>query len=374
MSSICALDGKSKKVSKMGLSSVSISSERSSKGSSDKRVALVTRYVPTKLEEIVDQQLLVDTFLEYVRNNNIVNTILHGPTASGKNLAVSILIREIYGERGEPGRQHGVLYMDASSDRGIRVMREKIKEFTSLSMMRPRSGKQKPYLVIMDEADYLTGDTQYALRRIMEDSSHSTRYILICNHLDKIITPLQSRCTSISVPSLSVDAVRQHLHMICERESIVCDPQVLRRLVMVCQSDVRQCLYMLEHCIRHDSSGTISHSLNQMVHLKSSPYGMFCNQSEPTTDDLDWRGMLTLNASEIFERIENMLFDGNDGVLLLNRLALWVSKTTLITKRGLRRALLSELMNSILNLTMYTDVITTSALAVIFVISEINGQ
>ena len=370
----------------------------------NKHISLFYKYQPTELEDILEQKFLKQTFLQYINNGNIINSIIYGPSGTGKNLALNILIKKIYGvDAGKMTKRknskYHVLYMDASSDRGIRVMRDKIKEFTVMNMFKSNSNENqqriRTHLVVMDEADYLTGDTQYALRRIMEDSSQTTRYILICNHLDKIITPLQSRCAIISVPQLSVCNISKYLSDICEKENIYCENKILNQLILSRNCDIRQCLYAIDYVISshnsHDISGNNLSRSNTQLNISNNIWNNFLNkktlgkqnsiQDNLISDTIDWKEEIQKDPHELYEVIVDWIHNGKKSIDILNDLAKWIfyiphyypktaKKKIEFTKN--RQLIMEDLMLAVLNLTMYVDVITAVAMGVIGVRCQIN--
>jgi replication factor C subunit 3/5 len=139
-----------------------------------------------------------------------------------------------------------VLELNASDDRGIDTVRDKIKEFASANLLLQGQGGLK--LVILDEADSMTRTAQFALRRVMEQYTRTTRFVIIANYANKIIPALQSRCTSFRFAPLDPAALRAHLADVATREQLPCTPEGLDSVVRLSRGDMRNCLNLMQAC------------------------------------------------------------------------------------------------------------------------------
>ena len=162
----------------------------------------------------------------------------HGPLILHNTTAAHALSRDLYGDN---YRQY-VLELNASDERGINVIREKVKEFA-----RSRSPAGIPFkIVILDEADNMTSDAQQALRRLMELFSASTRFILIANYPSKIIDPIQSRCAYFRFQPLRKEDVIERLRYIAENESVEYDEEALDTIYEISEGDMRKAINILQ--------------------------------------------------------------------------------------------------------------------------------
>ncbi|KAI1723218.1 ATPase family associated with various cellular activities (AAA) domain-containing protein [Ditylenchus destructor] len=150
----------------------------------------VEKYRPRTLKDIVGNTMMIQRFMEFAKVGNVPNLIISGPPGCGKTTSVWALARDMLGAQ----VKDACLELNASDERGIDVVRERIKQFASRKVTLP-PGKHK--IVILDEADSMTDGAQQALRRIMEIHSGTTRFAFACNQSDKIIEPLQSRCAIV---------------------------------------------------------------------------------------------------------------------------------------------------------------------------------
>lgn len=164
---------------------------------------------------------------------------LQGPPGVGKTTTILCLARILLGAH----FKEGVLELNASSERGIDVVRNKIKMFAQQKVTLPR-GRHK--IVILDEADSMTEGAQQALRRTMEIYSNTTRFALACNTSEKIIEPIQSRCAMLRFTKLSDAQVLAKLIEVCQREDVTYEEDGLEAVVFTAQGDMRQGLNNLQ--------------------------------------------------------------------------------------------------------------------------------
>ena len=197
----------------------------------------IERYRPERLSEVVGQEDVIERIESYVRRDELPNLLFGGPAGSGKTTTAQAIAREIYGD----DWQENFLELNASDDRGIDVVRGRIKEFARASF-----GGYDYRVIFLDEADSLTDDAQSALRRTMERFSANTRFILSCNYSSKIIDPIQSRCAVFRFPSLSEEAIADRIRAIAEREDIEITEAGLEAIVYAADGDMRKAINALQ--------------------------------------------------------------------------------------------------------------------------------
>lgn len=173
----------------------------------------VEKYRPQKINEVVGNTETISRLCIIAKEGNLPNLLLAGPPGSGKTTSVMCLARELLGDQWKDA----VLELNASDDRGLDVVRGKIKQFAQKMVHLP-PGRHK--IIILDEADSMTGQAQQALRRTMELHANTTRFALACNNSSKIIEPIQSRCAVVRYGKLTNTEVHQRLKLVVEKENI----------------------------------------------------------------------------------------------------------------------------------------------------------
>ena len=226
--------------------SASSNSAAASSSSSSKRQARrlpwLEKYRPTTFAEIVGNEEAVDRLAVFSVKGNVPNVILAGPPGVGKTTTILALCRAMLG----PKLKDAVLALNASNERGIDVVRNRIKGFAQTKVTLP-PGMTK--IVVLDEADSMTEAAQQALRRIMEVYSKTTRFALACNNSERIIEPIQSRCALIRFHKLSDEEVCGKLLDICMQEDVKWQEDGLAAIVSTASGDLRQAINNLQSAV-----------------------------------------------------------------------------------------------------------------------------
>ena len=196
------------------------------------------KYRPKNLDEVVGQKHVTERLKAYVSSNNMPHLLLTGPAGTGKTTCSLALAKEMFGDEWKGN----FIELNASDERGIDVVRGKIKEFARTAPL----GKAEFKIIFMDEADALTSDAQAALRRTMEKFSKICRFILSCNYSSKIIDPIQSRCAVFRFKPLSKEDVSEFLGMIVKNEGIQIDDDAKEALIHVARGDMRRAVNSLQ--------------------------------------------------------------------------------------------------------------------------------
>ena len=209
---------------------------------------LVEKYRPSKLENYVGNETIKKSISKYLEQNDIQNLIFYGPAGTGKTTLAKIIVKNLDCDH---------LYINASDERGIETIRDKVQGFASVASFKPLK------VVILDEADFLTIQAQASLRNIIETFSRTTRFIMTCNFVERIIDPLQSRCQVLKIIPPTKKDVAKHLNWILQQESIEHDINDLVPLVNQYYPDLRKCintiqLSTLDNTLKLDKSILVS--------------------------------------------------------------------------------------------------------------------
>lgn len=201
----------------------------------------VEKYRPKNLSEIVGLHDIVESLKAFLRNpRTMPHLLLSGIPGTGKTTAALCIARELYGQNWKTF----TLELNASDERGIDTVRDRIKDFSRYS--RTAFGDVPFALIILDESDQMTGPAQTALRRIMETSSRTCRFILICNQSSKIIEPIQSRCAIFRFSKLDKNAMVEHLKNIAKKEKLSLSEEAAERIAEYSEGDLRHAINALQ--------------------------------------------------------------------------------------------------------------------------------
>ncbi|MEK6903046.1 MAG: replication factor C small subunit [Nanoarchaeota archaeon] len=200
----------------------------------------IEKYRPQTFDEVKGHTAIVERLRAFVAQKNIPHILLAGPAGVGKTTIALIITKTLFGEN---WRQN-TLETNASDERGIDVVREKIKDFARTKAM----GTDLPKIIYLDECDSLTKEAQQALRRTMEQYSRSARFILSCNYSSKIIDPVQSRCTVFRFKPLEKHELIDIIKSVAKKENLVLDEKALDAIATISEGDVRKAENVLQSC------------------------------------------------------------------------------------------------------------------------------
>jgi len=243
---------------------------------------LVERYRPTKLENYVGNEHLKTLISKYLEQNDIQNFIFYGQAGGGKTTLAKLIVHNL---------DCDYLYINASDERGIETIRDKVAGFASVASFKPIK------VVILDEADFLTIPAQASLRNIIETFSRTTRFIMTCNFVERIIDPLQSRCQVLKITPPSKSEVAKHLVWILEKENISYELEDIKTITNQYYPDLRKCLNTIQlnskdNILKLDNSILVSSNyINDVINelKKSKPYFVNIRQiiADSNVEDFD---------------------------------------------------------------------------------------
>jgi replication factor C subunit 2/4 len=213
---------------------------------------------PKSLDDVTAQDHTVTVLRRTLQSANLPHMLFYGPPGTGKTSTVLALAKQLYGPELFKTR---VLELNASDERGISIVREKVKDFARMQLSNPPSGpageeyRKKypcpPYkIIVLDEADSMTQDAQSALRRTMETYSKITRFCLVCNYVTRIIDPLASRCSKFRFKSLDEGNAGKRLEDIARLEDVKLDDGVVNTLLRCSEGDLRKAITFLQSAAR----------------------------------------------------------------------------------------------------------------------------
>ncbi|OIO43243.1 replication factor C small subunit [Candidatus Pacearchaeota archaeon CG10_big_fil_rev_8_21_14_0_10_31_9] len=196
------------------------------------------KYRPKKFEEIVGQNDIIKRVQSLTNSLNIPHLLFAGPAGVGKSTLALVVVKELFGE----SWRENYLELNASDERGIDVIRQKVKDFA-----RTKAISKIPFKVIfLDEADALTNEAQNALRRTMENYTSNCRFILSCNYSSKIIDPIQSRCAVFRFRLLEKKDIDKVVKRISQNEKLEIDSKAVESLFELSEGDCRRAINLLQ--------------------------------------------------------------------------------------------------------------------------------
>jgi DNA polymerase III, gamma/tau subunits len=283
---------------------------------SEEALMWVEKYRPKTLDEVVGLKDIVDSLKAFMKNpKTMPHLMFAGVPGTGKTTLALAIAHTLYGDNWKSF----TLELNASDERGIDTVRDRIKDFSRYS----RTGfSQEPIpfaLIILDECDQMTGPAQTALRRIMEIGSRTSRFILICNQSSKIIEPIQSRCAIFRFSRVEKQAMKEHLICIAKKEGYTLVPEAADRIVDFSEGDLRHAINALQTASAY-KDGEIDEKTVSLVIGEASPmqvqkmirkalYGDFMEARKTMYDIM---GNFGFSGTEIIRQIQREIFKMSD--------------------------------------------------------------
>jgi replication factor C small subunit len=274
----------------------------------------VEKYRPKTLDDVVGLKDLVESLKAFMKNPRIMpHLMLAGIPGTGKTTIALCIAHELYGTNW----RNFTLELNASDERGIDTVRDRIKDFSRYS--RSGFGDIPFALIILDECDQMTGPAQTALRRIMETSSRTSRFILICNQSSKIIEPIQSRCAIFRFSRLDKQAMKDQLQCIAKKENITLQPEAAERIVDYSEGDLRHAINALQtasaykpDCVDEKTVSLVIGEASPMQVQKMIRKALYGDFIESRKTMYEIMGSFGFSGNEIIRQVQREIFKMSD--------------------------------------------------------------
>ena len=262
--------------------------------SSKQHTLWVEKYRSQNLSTYVGNEQIKGTISKYLEQNDIQNFIFYGPAGTGKTTLAKLIVNNLNCD---------YLYINASDERGIDTIRDKVQGFSSVASFKPLK------VVILDEADFLTIQAQASLRNIIETFARTTRFILTCNYVERIIDPLQSRCQVLKIVPPSKQDIAYHIIDILKKENVGMGAEDLKLVINQFYPDLRKMLNTLQMGVTGEEV-VIDKNILVSSNYKNQVLMELC---KPTTKSFNnIRQIIADSSVNDFEELFRFLFDNVD--------------------------------------------------------------
>ena len=262
--------------------------------SSKQHTLWVEKYRSQDLSTYVGNEQIKGTISKYLEQNDIQNFIFFGPAGTGKTTLAKLIVNNL---------NCNYLYINASDERGIDTIRDKVQGFSSVASFKPLK------VVILDEADFLTIQAQASLRNIIETFSRTTRFILTCNYIERIIDPLQSRCQVLKIVPPSKQDIAYHIIDILKKENVGMGADDLKLVINQFYPDLRKMLNTLQMGVTGDEVA-IDKNILVSSNYKNQVLMELCKPTSKSFNNI--RQIIADSGVSDFEELFRFLFDNVD--------------------------------------------------------------
>jgi replication factor C small subunit len=254
----------------------------------------VEKYRSQNLSTYVGNEQIKGTISKYLEQNDIQNFIFYGPAGTGKTTLAKLIVNNLNCD---------YLYINASDERGIDTIRDKVQGFSSVASFKPLK------VVILDEADFLTIQAQASLRNIIETFARTTRFILTCNYIERIIDPLQSRCQVLKIVPPSKQDIAYHIIDILKKENVGMGADDLKLVINQFYPDLRKMLNTLQMGVEGDEV-VIDKNILVSSNYKNQILTELCKPTSKSFNNI--RQIIADSGANDFEDLFRFLFDNVD--------------------------------------------------------------
>ncbi|AKI80243.1 putative replication factor c small subunit [Acanthamoeba polyphaga mimivirus] len=278
----------------------------------DESVPWIEKYRPKKLEDITQSQNLLDLFKNSTKKGEMTHFLFYGPPGTGKTSAILAMGREIFKEH----FRNRVIEFNASDDRGINAVREKItneaKKYVAEIKLEDGTIIPSYKIIILDEADSMTDEAQDALRVIIEQYSTATRFCFICNYITKITDAIKSRCSSVYFKKLSDECMVEKLNDISLKESMDLPKNILHTIIDVSNGDMRKAIMLLQNFkYTYNFKKNLTKKLEDMTLLELKTI-FFMTKKSSITSTISEEDVYEISASITLDKAKNIINDTID--------------------------------------------------------------
>ena len=260
-----------------------------------KNSLFVEKYRPVNIDNYVGNESIKNTVKKYINQNDIQNLLFYGPAGTGKTTLAKLIVKNI---------DCDYLYINASDERGIETIRDKVAGFASTASFKSIK------VVILDEADFLTIMAQASLRNVIETFSRSTRFILTCNYVERIIDPIQRRCQTLKIVPPSKEDIIEHLVKILTKENISFDSPDVISVVNSNYPDVRKMLNIIQMSTVDGGQNDLYLKIDKDVIVSSNYMNKVLDELKKSRPDWKSIRQIIINANvSDFEVFYRFLYD-----------------------------------------------------------------
>lgn len=287
----------------------------------DESTIWTEKYRPKRFEEIKGQEAIITKLTAFVKHKNLPHLLFAGPAGVGKSTLALVIARALFGD----SYKENFLELNASDERGIDVVRSKVKDFA-----RTKAIGNVPFKIIfLDECDALTKEAQQALRRTMENHTSTCRFLLAANYSSKIIDPIQSRCAVFRFKPLASEYVLELINHIVKMEKVMMTEDAKKALITVAEGDCRRATNILQSCavVEKNITPEVVYSLASVAEpaeikevLTTALKGDFIKAREKLLDVMLRYGLSGLDTiKQVQSEIWNLELDGRKKVTLIDK-------------------------------------------------------